>query len=307
MSKRRAKRPAEKPAKKTEPPVRVQAMDVFRAKDAASKDAVMRAMTSDGFDNFISKLGLNNNNALSASTYEFDLITRNRILLEAAYRGSWIVGRVIDSVAEDMTRAGVDVTTADADGDLPKFNASFSRLQIWNSLRNLIKWGDLYGGAIGVLQIKGQDLSTPLRLETVTKGQFQGIIVFDRWQLNPVLTPVIDSGPEMGLPKFYQIVNNPQSYDPTAATATGQLTVHYSRCIRYTGIDLPFFQAITEMMWGNPSSSVSGIVSSCSITLLSRRVSSSTARTSERSASTDYGKSSRPAAKLSAVFRRSSR
>lgn len=42
--------------------------------------------TVDGFDNFISRLGLNNDNALSAGTYEFNLVTRNRILLEAAYR-----------------------------------------------------------------------------------------------------------------------------------------------------------------------------------------------------------------------------
>lgn len=229
--------------------IKVNAMDLFRAQDSASK-SVLSKMTFDGFDNFISRLGLNNDNALSGGTYEFNLVTRNRILLEAAYRGSWIVGSVVDSVAEDMTRAGIDVTTSEADGDLPKFQAAFSRLQIWYSLRNLIKWGRLYGGAIGVMQIKGQDLSTPLNLDSVGQGQFEGIIVFDRWQLNPVLTPVIDSGPEMGLPKFYQIINNPQSYDPTSATATGQLTVHYSRVIRYTGIDLPFFQAITEMMWG---------------------------------------------------------
>lgn len=209
-----------------------------------------RHPTIDGYDNFLSRLGLNNDNTLSAGTYTFDLVTRNRVLLEAAYRGSWIVGAVVDSVAEDMTRAGVDINTAEEDKDLPKFHAAFSRLMIWYSLRNLIKWGRLYGGALGVMQIQGQDLSTPLDLDTIAPGQFLGIVVFDRWQLNPVLTPVIKTGPQIGLPEFYQIVNNPQSFDPTARTATGEQTVHYSRCIRYTGIDLPYFQAITEMMWG---------------------------------------------------------
>lgn len=233
--------------------IAVSAMDVFRAQDAAAKSRLARDVnafpTVDGFDNFLSRLGLNNDNALSGGTYEFNLVSRNRILLEAAYRGSWIVGVVIDSVAEDMTRAGVDVTTSD-DEDIKRLKKAIVRLQIWQSMATTIKWGRLYGGALGVLQIKGQRLDTPLNPETIGKGQFDGIAVFDRWMLNPVLTPVIDSGPDIGLPALYQIVTSPQSYDPTAMSATGTVTVHHSRCIRYTGIDLPFFQAITEMMWG---------------------------------------------------------
>lgn len=224
-------------------------MDLFRAQDAASKAAI-RAATVDGFDNFVTRVGLNNNNMLSAGTYEFNLVTRNRIKLEAAYRGSWIVGAVVDSVAEDMTRAGIDVTTNEDDEDLKDLYNAMSRLQIWQSICSNIKWGRLYGGSVAVIQIRGQKLDTPLDLDTISKDQFQGLVVFDRWQLNPVLTPVIDSGPEMGLPKFYQIVNNPMSLDPAAKTATGQITVHHSRCVRFTGIDLPYFQAITEMMWG---------------------------------------------------------
>lgn len=227
-------------------PIVVDAMTVFREEAKIAN----RAMTLDGFDNFISKLGLNNDNALSGGTYAFNLVSRNRIKLEAAYRGSWIVGVVVDSVAEDMTRAGVDITTNEADEDIKDLQNAMSRLQIFQSIAALIKWGRLYGGAIGVIQIKGQKLDTPLNLDSVSKDQFQGIVVFDRWQLNPALDHVIDSGPEMGLPGFYDIVNNPTQLEPGSKTTTGQLRVHHSRCIRYTGIDLPYFQAITEMMWG---------------------------------------------------------
>lgn len=228
--------------------IMVNAMDVFRAIDSASKTAIAVA-TADGFDNFLSRIGLNNDNALSDSTYVFNLVTRNRVLLEAAYRGSWIVGSVIDSVAEDMTRAGVEIDTSEG-VDLEPMHKTMTRLQIWQSLANTIKWGRLYGGALGVMQIQGQKLDTPLDVDTVAKGQFKGIAVYDRWMLNPVMTPVINSGPEVGLPVFYQLTETPQAYDPQASPMTGQITVHHSRCVRYTGIDLPFFQAITEMMWG---------------------------------------------------------
>lgn len=228
---------------------KVNVMDVVRAQDASSRK-IVRAATEDGYDNFLSRIGLNNENLLSGGTYEFNLVTRNRILLEAAYRGSWVVGRAIDSVANDMTRAGIEITTSDKTYNKEVFKKAMTRLQIWQSICTTIKWGRLYGGSLGVMQIAGQQLDTPLNPETISKGQFQGIAVFDRWMLNPVLTPVIETGPNIGLPKFYQIVSNPQSYDPNSQTATGQLNVHHTRCIRYTGIDLPFFQAITEMMWG---------------------------------------------------------
>lgn len=224
-------------------------MDVFRAQDAASKKAVA-GLTLDGFDNFLTRIGLNNNNTLSAGVYTFNLLTRNRIELEAAYRGSWIVGAVVDSVAEDMTRAGIEITTSKGDENIKKLQNQIVRLQIWSSLRRTIKWGRMYGGALGIMQIEGQDPATPLRVDTVAKGQFKGIVVYDRWQLNPVLSPVIQTGPDMGLPVFYNIVTGWDYADPAAPTATGQIRVHHSRCIRFTGIDLPFFQAITEMMWG---------------------------------------------------------
>lgn len=245
---RRAHDAAKAPAQ--QPKIRVDAMKLFSAQDRLAADALRSAKTIDGFDNFVSRLGLNNDNTLSAGSYEFNLVTRNRIKLEAAYRGSWIVGVVVDAVAEDMTRAGVDIQTNEGDDDIEDLQSTISRLQIWQSLANNIKWGRLYGGSIGVIQIDGQKLSTPLNLDTVGKDQFKGVIVYDRWQLNPIIQDPIDSGPEMGLPKYYQIVNNLNAVQPTANTVNEEQTVHYSRVIRYTGIDLPFFQAITEMMWG---------------------------------------------------------
>lgn len=206
--------------------------------------------TADGYDNFLSRIGLNNANALSGGEYTFNLITRNRILLEAAYRGSWVVGAMVDCVAEDMTRAGIDIMTNEGQQDIKEMQSTISRLQIAQSLCFGKKLGRLYGGAIGVIQIEGQNLSTPLNLDTIAQGQFRGIVNYDRWMINPDLNNVIDSGPDMGLPKFYQLVTSPAQSTTNAINATGMISVHYTRVIRNIGIELPFFQAITEMMWG---------------------------------------------------------
>jgi phage-related protein (TIGR01555 family) len=221
-------------------------MALFRAQGRAVNQV---AMTTDGFDNFLSRIGLNNDNALSKGKYTFNNITRNRILLEAAYRGSWVAGVICDAVAEDMTRAGIKISTNDGkDEDMDEFKNAQSRLQIWQTLQYGISMGRLYGGAVGVLQIKGQQLSTPLDLDTIAKDQFQGIAVYDRWQLNPILQEVIDTGPDIGLPKYYDIVPGYKPED-VGTNNSGLLRVHHSRCIRFGGIKLPFSQAITENMW----------------------------------------------------------
>lgn len=213
-------------------------------------DMLQSTQFNDGFDNFVSKLGLNNENTLSAGEYTFNMVTRNRLLLEAAYRGSWIVGRTVDCVAEDMTRAGCDFSTNEADVDINDFRTYVKQKATWQSLCSVRKWARLYGGAIAVMQIEGQDPRTPLDPSTVGRGQYKGLAVYDRWQIYPSLFDVIKSGPDIGLPKYYQIVSATATGSPVPMDSAGDLLVHHSRVIRQIGIELPFFQAITEMMWG---------------------------------------------------------
>lgn len=221
-----------------------------------------KSVAKDSFFNFINRLGVRNNaetNNLSAGNYEFNLITRNRIKLEAAYRGSWVVGQIVDAYADDMTRAGINITTSKAPQNIKPLQNFLTKTKIWQSTNCLTKWGRMYGGAIAVMQIKGQNPTTPLDLASVGKDQFLGLVVYDRWQLNPSVSIVIEEGPDMGLPMYYDIVNrrdanvggapslNPK---PPEADASGQVRVHHSRCIRMIGIELPYFQAVSEMMWG---------------------------------------------------------
>lgn len=204
--------------------------------------------TVDGFANLNSRLGVGIvENNISQSHYQFNLVTRNRIQLEAAYRGNWIVGNIVDAIAEDMTRAKIELKHAGDPSESMEIERSFIRMGIWGDITAAIKWSRLYGGAIAVMVIDGQDMSSPLDMETINKGAFKGLVTYDRWQLAPTLDDVIGvtEGAEAGLPRFYNIVN----YVDGEAKETGT-KIHYSRVIRMTGIELPYFQAITEMFWG---------------------------------------------------------
>jgi phage-related protein (TIGR01555 family) len=199
--------------------------------------------TVDSYANVAAKLGIDQNNLSAGSAYNFNPITRNRLLLEQAYRGSWLVRAAVDNIADDMTRAGVDLTGDIDPGDIEKIETEIRSLQVWTSINRTIRWARLYGGAIAVILLEGQDLSTPLRMQTVGLGQFKGLAVLDRWMLQPSLSDLItDYGPHAGKPKYYDITVTNGPLPPQR--------VHFSRVIRMEGDDLPFFQKQMENLWG---------------------------------------------------------
>jgi phage-related protein (TIGR01555 family) len=202
------------------------------------------ANTRDGFANLAARMGLGAQNVFSEGTYIFDLLTRNRIKLEAMYRGSWIVGAAVDSIAEDMTRAGINIKGDSQPEQIEQMQVAMTRLGVWHSLLEAIKWGRRYGGAGAMIVVDGQDPSTPLNVSTIGRGQFRGLRVFDRWQLQPSLQNIVVDGMDFGLPMFYDVISD---------VTTGQVSnvrIHHTRVIRQIGVQLPAYQAITEQMWG---------------------------------------------------------
>jgi phage-related protein (TIGR01555 family) len=213
-----------------------------KANVAASANA-KRWMSGDSFQNFEARVGLGTNNQASQYSYGFDFISRNRVQLEAMYRSSWVVGQAVDVVAEDMTRAGVDLD-ADLDpSDRDKLTAGFERMALWDRINDTIKWGRLYGGALAVMLIDGQNPATPLRPDTVTRDQFKGLFVLDRWLVQPTLNDLVtDLGPDMGMPRYYDVVDD--------SIALRRQRIHYTRVLRIDGVELPYWQKISENLWG---------------------------------------------------------
>ncbi|WP_096335597.1 DUF1073 domain-containing protein [Robbsia andropogonis] len=209
----------------------------------AQKSGVPQAVrTNDSFQNATARLGWGTNNQSSASTYSLSYQSRNRIVLEAAYRGSWIVAAAVDAIPEDMTRKGIEFSGLDP-ADISTLEAEMTTLGVWDRICETGKWARLYGGAIAVMLIDGQDMSTPLRVDAVGKGQFKGLLVLDRWMISPPTGEVVtEFGPDMGRPVFYDVIAD------FKAIPKGR--IHHSRVLRMEGADLPFYQRIAENGWG---------------------------------------------------------
>lgn len=214
------------------------------AQRAKTQDAKIRkASTNDSFQNFVARVGLGANNQLSAGRYSADYWTRNRTELEFAYRTSWVVGKAVDAPAEDMTRAGIEIKSVMDPLAIEKLQRAMMKQNIWTALCDTIRWARLFGGAIAVMMIDGQDVSTPLRLDSIKKGQFKGLQVLDRWLLQPSLNDLVtEMNPDIGKPRFYSVVADAQYL--------ASMRIHYSRVLRIDGIDLPYYQRLTENLWG---------------------------------------------------------
>lgn len=211
--------------------------------DTKARTKAQKTKALDSFVNFQHNMGIGTDNPMTSSSYGFNPVTRNRTLLEWVHRGSWLGGVAVDVVADDMTRAGIELKGEIFPEDISRLEEVAVGLGVWNVINDTIKWARLYGGAIAVILIDGQDPETPLRLNTIRKGQFQGLLSLDRWMVEPSMSDLVtEYGPHLGQPKFYTVTAN--------APALSRMRIHHSRCLRLEGIRLPYWQRVMENLWG---------------------------------------------------------
>lgn len=201
--------------------------------------------TTDAFSNPLFRLGLGSQSPLEATQYPLTRMTDNYALLNSLYRDNWVVQNVVGIIPDDMTKKWFTLKGPLAPKALEEFERAVQRLRLKERINTGLRWGRLYGGAAGILMIRGQEdiLDRPLDLESIMPGAFMGLHILDRWNgLTPDMTLVEDSTDlDFGLPEFYTI------------NAPGEhlgLRVHHSRVVRFLGRELPYLEQIAELYWG---------------------------------------------------------
>src|SRR3984893_1124289 len=124
---------------------------------ALRPNARVTAPVKDSFQNFEARLGYGTGNIADGGKHGINYISRNRFELEAMYRSSWICGKAVDAIAEDMTKRGIDLNSTAPPAEVDQLFALWKQLRLWDALDDTIKWGRLYGGGLAVLLIDGPD------------------------------------------------------------------------------------------------------------------------------------------------------
>ena len=202
-------------------------------------------MTMDAFSNPIARLGYGTQDLLQATQYPLTRTTQNYQMLTSLYRENWIVQNIIETIPGDMVRKWYTLKCNVA----PEYVDALQRLErkvhLRKSLLEGMYWGRLYGGAAGIIMVRGQDdLTQPLDYDLILPGCFLGLMILDRWSgIYPEMGQVTDpSDPDFELPEYYTI------RDEESGTLISK--VHHSRILRFTGRELPYNEKIMETYWG---------------------------------------------------------
>jgi uncharacterized protein len=156
--------------------------------------------------------------------------------LEAIYRTSWLAKRIINAVAEDMTREWMSVTIPEMDDlDFCKLEKPWKLKKV---VRDAIRDARLYGGSAIIIGIRGLTLDQELP-SSIKPGSLQYLLELDKWRLSGMgeIEDNIES-PNFDYPKFYALSGNAQK-------------IHPSRVIRFDGQPLPYQAWVQNNRWGD--------------------------------------------------------
>lgn len=228
--------------KRSKNKIRTADASAMRAKNSQQQNNSV--VTTDAFSNPAARLGFGTFDLMNSTDYPVTRLTEDYKTLTSLYRDNWIVQNIVQLVPQDIVRKWFDVKTA-ADGEyLDDLERVMRRTHLRNKIMDGLSWGRLYGGAVGLILVKGhEDLSLPLDIETVMPGAFMGLHILDRWSgVFPDGEIVSDpEDPDFGLPEYYTVRD---------ANETFISRVHHSRIVRFVGRPLPWQEAVTELYWG---------------------------------------------------------
>lgn len=196
----------------------------------------------DGLENAISGLGTSRDKRTFGDY--FMPVVLNKQTLEAMYRTSWLAGKIVDVVADDMTREWITFNGDDEAGDKQRkaLLEAEKRLGVRAKINEALKWARLYGGAVVILGTSdsvanGAAMMQPLNTDAVKRGDLRYLAILDRWRVSASSDLVTDlNDPAFGLPSHYLI-------------AESSLRVHHSRVLRFNGTRLPYFAWTANARW----------------------------------------------------------
>jgi len=201
---------------------------------------------ADGLQSLATRLGTSGDKASTVS-YAINMLDDQQ--LEAAFRTSWIMRKVVTIPAMDAVRkwrewSGKDAKLIEEMEDTFRVRAKINEAK-WKSR--------LYGGAAILIGTGRDDLDQPLDPRKTRRGDLRYLTVITRKDIIAGLAEIDPRSPRYGLPIDYQFSTN-----------TGEvLRVHPSRLVEFRGEALPtqFLAGSGQYGWGD--STLQSIYTAC--------------------------------------------
>lgn len=160
--------------------------------------------------------------------------------VENLYATSDVAQRVVGLPPFDMTRKWISFKQGKGRPQTDGLHKANADLQIRDKLCKLFTWGRLYGKAylIPIIEDAVNDVSKPLDISTIKS--VLGFNVLSRWNCIPMEVSQDPLDVNYRKPLYYQLTTGiSYSTRTRKATATNTGTIHASRVIPFTPMDLP--------------------------------------------------------------------
>lgn len=211
-------------------------------KNAPNKNITIK----DSYYNYPARIGQGQPNLTSAGEYKNSKhITTDWNKLISLYRDNWIAKRIVDIIPSDMVKNWYKINSNLKLEEQSLIDKCERKTKLKSRILEGLRWGRLFGGAIGVILIEGDEdiLEEPLNLDYVMPSTFKGLMIVDRWSGVNISVETIQDihSNDMGLPEYYMVqssaMDNPEK-------------VHHSRVVRFVGRELPSWEKVAEQYWG---------------------------------------------------------
>lgn len=208
-------------------------------------NGVTTAHVADVFSNMAARTGFGTQSLGEGAEYTLVRLSYNYWQLITLFRNHWISRRIVEVPAQDMVKAWPKLTSDIEPKDLTRLDRAIRKTNTKNNVCTGLTWGRLFGGAGGLIVIKGQEneLDQPLDIDSVGLGAYKGILPFDRWA---GISPLGDVCTDIERPLDF---NKPEMYE-VRVSGGSSFQVHSSRLLRFLGPTVPTPELEAQSYWG---------------------------------------------------------
>lgn len=139
--------------------------------------------TFDGFMNVVKGIG-SDKDITSDTGYYHKYRTLLQKTMNDLYSTNWAAAKCVNIPIDDAFREEREFQCEDAEA-LEEFKKECKRLDIDNKIKTAMKWADVFGGAVIIINSKDDELSEPLDLNNFSQGDLVSLTVLDRWDIYP--------------------------------------------------------------------------------------------------------------------------
>jgi len=204
-----------------------------------SKNKPKTTVTTDGYMEAFSGVGTNRDRSSFVRSKAAYLLGQQE--LTDMYISDGFARKIVDSVAEEMTRAGIDLEDMEDDELEDSIESHLDELDALKHFNDAIRWSRLYGGAVLIFGLNdGGTLDMPINPEGIKSVEF--LRVYDRFQATIQTRNTNPTSIDYGKPEMWLI---------SPVVGGSPYLVHNSRLWVFDGDAIPELLRQANQGWGS--------------------------------------------------------